>query len=168
MKAECENIRLFYFMTYSWTNPNEVNTYLCFEILLFVAAFKFQFLAPSVWIFAGPLLGLAFVSNGLQSKKIISIDLIKTTKELEVERVGIMGSKIISIPLSKLSVQLKEHRTRFGVKPKLEIYHDGKLLDSMVSSLVNPSKKIKALYEALKVIVKAMQVIEGKNSLSTS
>lgn len=134
--------------------------------ILLLYFFIDQFLKETylgIFIFTGPLLGLALGISGLKESRIRVVRFKGQEKLLEIEKTSLFGNKLRKINAFEMTTELKRafkaHNQKFSKrKLRLVVLESGNKVEEIKSNLfILNKKKIRQLYEDLKVVVKMVE-----------
>ncbi|MEW4924575.1 hypothetical protein [Algibacter sp. 2305UL17-15] len=136
-----------------------MNLLLGISLLSFFAYLFKNEIFPDIWTFAGPLLGLAMVINGLTSSKVREINVHTSLEMVEIIKESVFATKAKKVKLQSLKSELKSENGKklftLIVKLRLIILENDKEVEEISSNLfsLNNNKLVK-LHSDLKTLYK--------------
>ena len=128
-----------------------------FLLSFFIILFRNE-IYLDVWTFAGPLLGIALILNGLFGSKIKEINVYSTNRCIEIKKETIFKTKIKKLDICKMTVELKTaNGKKNSLIPKLRliILDTDKEIEELKSGFLSMNnEKIEKLFTDLKAIKK--------------
>ncbi|WP_130736507.1 hypothetical protein [Flavobacterium sp. J27] len=113
---------------------------------------------PNMWSFAGPLLSIALIINGLTSFKINEINSNTAQQYIEINKESLFSSKSIKIKFKNLKTELKTgNGKKKSIIPKLRviILDSDKEMEELNSNFLGfNNSQLRKLYSSLKDIAK--------------
>jgi len=109
-----------------------------------------------VWTFALPLLGIALISTGFTSSKVIEINFLNTRSVIEIKKESIFSTKTKEVPIDKMSSQIKtDDGKTLSLFPKLRfvLLDNENEIEEIKSDILRlNNKRLRILHKALKRI----------------
>ncbi len=124
----------------------------------FVYLFKNE-IFPDIWTFAGPLLSLALIINGLTSSKIKEINVHNSQEMIEIIKESLYSTKTKMINFQSLKSELKSENAKkiftLIIKLRLIISENDKEIEELNSNLFSLNNdKLTKLHSDLKTVYK--------------
>ncbi len=110
---------------------------------------------PDIWTFAGPLLGLALIINGLTSSTISEINVHNSLKKIEIVKESLFATKSREVSFYSLKSELKSENAKkmftLIVKLRVVISENEKEIEELGSNLFSlNNSKLTKLHSDLK------------------